>query len=592
MHQLNVSMTDNLQNKEIIAETHSSFPGKQQNQDDSSLKHPIQTPNKQHPKKRTFSETHDENEDSNYSEQLAQEDSQTKDLETSFLRHVIKQRSGNFPELKRRYDPKHQKESLIFDVISSNENTNRNKKLLQGAEWVSRNKMNNMLYENRVFYNGVEHRLLSRKKSKFNAEGDKKTTKVHENDDEFDINNLCHAESILKPISSLKDVVSHPNIKRTFLNDKIFNSLELQTALMIEKAKMESNVFNKYLSVFLGDDPLPYLESKIKLPEYDHHIDFEDDDDTGKIYLDINDLLKENIKEPANNEKVEDQKHQSEKPNTQIETAYSNDQSQRSIKEEPLVANVGSADGETAAAQQGDVVTTEEKLSLEPDSQVVTADYKNSHDLSNTDLNQEKQLDITAKSTDPEMASKRIEDTEEKSSANEKLSDPPHKESASVASDTGDEGKEVSNNTADESVIKGSDIESDDDLKEDEFFALPRYSKTTLQERLTNLTGYDTITNQQIDFSRQLTQILLQRNQEFIKNLIAIRMHLFKIERIRERIVKWGYEFSGIPEEDVEIPNVLTAVKRGLISASTNRSSASGIFASENQSGGEDEEEE
>ncbi|KAL6927313.1 hypothetical protein ACO0SA_003611 [Hanseniaspora valbyensis] len=224
-------------------------------------------------------------------------------MESSFLKHVIKQKSGNFPELKRRYDPNHAKKSHIFDVIASNENTNRNKKLLQGSEWVSRNKMTNMLYENRVFYNGVEHKLLSRTKSKFNADGGNDNNNNENSDsDEFDINKLCHAEDILKSISSLKDVVTHPTIKRTFLNDKVFNSLELQIALMIEKAKMESVVFNKYVSVFLGDDPLQYLEDKMKLPEYDHHIDFEnDDDDNEKFYLDINDLLRENTKETTTN---------------------------------------------------------------------------------------------------------------------------------------------------------------------------------------------------------------------------------------------------------------------------------------------------
>ena len=104
------------------------------------------------------------------------------EIESNFLRHIIKQRSGNFPELKRKYDPTEENQSVIYDIISSNENTNRNKKLLQGSEWVSRNKMNNMLYENRVFYNGVEHKLLSRKKSKFNAHAEninKKLSLIH-----------------------------------------------------------------------------------------------------------------------------------------------------------------------------------------------------------------------------------------------------------------------------------------------------------------------------------------------------------------------------------------------------------------------------
>ncbi|OBA25575.1 hypothetical protein HANVADRAFT_53830 [Hanseniaspora valbyensis NRRL Y-1626] len=582
-------------------------------------------------------------------EKDVEKDSAIKAMESSFLKHVIKQKSGNFPELKRRYDPNHAKKSHIFDVIASNENTNRNKKLLQGSEWVSRNKMTNMLYENRVFYNGVEHKLLSRAKSRFNTDGgndndnknDSKNNNEYSDNDEFDINKLCHAEDILKSISSLKDVVTHPTIKRTFLNDKVFNSLELQIALMIEKAKMESVVFNKYVSVFLGDDPLQYLEDKMKLPEYDHHIDFEnDDDDNEKFYLDINDLLRENTKETTTNKddgkivkntKTNDEKEEGEEDkdsnvskeknnsNKFVDEKESPVETQNKQSEIPTESVSVSKDDESHEAKTptnkeesenivaadensdinkigtGDVEKVEAKIDQEKTSYslkkpeeenniqsnsvettsapVVNEDLQNKNSGDSLPLNSN--LDQNLAASIPESANLEKKEEPEDVKMEEQENKADDKEEEKVEEDAEEEEEEEREEKEEE---------------EDTFFALPTYSKSTLQERLTNLIGYDTVTERQIDFSRQLTQILLQRNQEFIKNLIAIRMHLFKIERIRERIVKWGYEFSGIPEEDVEIPNVLTAVKRGLINASTNRSSVSGIAAPENQSGDEEEE--
>ncbi|XBW38174.1 hypothetical protein QEN19_003769 [Hanseniaspora menglaensis] len=508
--------------------------------------------NQSNGKKRSFSSIED-NED----------DIETKTAETEFLRHVIKQRSGNFPDLKRKYDTGHKHKSEIFDVISSNENTNRNKKLLQGSEWVSRSKMNTMLYENRVYYNGVEHKLLSRKKSKFNTNDNNESIQDY---DEFDINELCHAEDVLKPISSLKDVVTHPNIKRTFLNNKVFNFLELQTALMIEKAKIESVVFNNYVSVFLGDDPLPYLEDKMKLPVYDHHIDFEHSDDNGKIYLDINDLLRENTKDMQTN-------FAEDNVGVSANTAEQNLKIDHNTKKNLFCEN--SIERENISNTNVEVTDFDKSSQIGENLKDKKTERVELLEKQQNTTDEDKQnniADITNRNENDLQQTPLILDKAQFASVQPAL-------------------EKTTNQDSDKIESSESYNEKCDSDEEDPFFALPTYSKSTLQQRLVELTGYDSVTNQQIDFSRQLTQILLQRNQEFIKNMIAIRMHLFKVERIRERIVQWGYEFSGITEEDVEIPNVLTAVKRGLISASTNRSSLSGAVADENQSGGEEEDE-
>lgn len=546
------------------------------------------------------------------------------EIESNFLRHIIKQRSGNFPDLKRKYDSKQENQSVIYDIISSNENTNRNKKLLQGAEWVSRNKMNNMLYENRVFYNGVEHKLLSRKKSKFNTYDGHVDKKRKTEDTDFDLNVLTNAEDILKPISSLKDIVTHPTIKKTFMNVRVFNDLETQTALMIEKAKIESETLNDYVSVFLGDDPTAYLEDKMKLPEYDHHINFEKNDFNDKIYLDLEDVLRENGKDMALSEDEVEIEHvdkiEAESVDKEVEDGINqlNDQ----IRNAPVEEVQGVR--EAVDNNTGDEAIDKTNVHVQEDASTGTEDIKP------TELKDDKPVE-SATSTVPvieENHEAKVEDVEvDKSDSNDMhaiieksddiVSSKPNEDNA-LPTDTPDVETKTENEVSNQAEIpeqvavedqpveesKGHDeklthveveettnekpeLITDDinkstnsvfssDDEDDPFFGLPEYEKNTLNQRLFDLAEYDPDTTQQIAFSRQLTQILLQRNQEFIKNMVAIRQHFFKIERIRERLVKWGHEYSGVPEEDVEVPNVLTAVKRGLISASTNRTSISG----------------
>lgn len=543
------------------------------------------------------------------------------EIESNFLRHIIKQRSGNFPDLKRKYDSKQENQSIIYDIISSNENTNRNKKLLQGAEWVSRSKMNNMLYENRVFYNGVEHKLLSRKKSKFNACDGHVNKRRKTEDTDFDLNVLTNAEDILKPISSLKDIVTHPTIKKTFMNVRVFNDLETQTALMIEKAKIESETLNDYVSVFLGDDPTAYLEDKMKLPEYDHHINFEKNDFNDKIYLDLEDVLRENGKnltlsedeaEEAAVDNVESKSVDKEvedgiiQLNDQIRNApvdeaqsvseaFDNNiggeavkRSDDHVKDEAFpetedvkpveIKNEKHVDYVTSTApaveenHEGRAENVEVDKSDSNDMHVI---IEKSEDIVSSKPNEDKPLPTDAETKEENKNSIQAEipnqvaiegNLDEESNVNTA------KQTLGGSDENIDEKPEIITNDNNKST--SSVFSSDDEY--DPFFGLPQYEKTTLNQRLFDLAEYDPDTTQQIAFSRQLTQILLQRNQEFIKNMVAIRQHFFKIERIRERLVKWGHEYSGVPEEDVEVPNVLTAVKRGLISASTNRTSISG----------------
>ena len=119
--------------------------------------------------------------------------------------------------------------------------------------------------------------------------------------------------------------------------------------------------------------------------------------------------------------------------------------------------------------------------------------------------------------------------------------------------------------------------------EEDPFFALPQLSNkdginllagdnTTATTTTTkNVPNNDISITEQMELTRQMTQIALQRNEEFIRNLLKIRNFLDKSTRIRERVLAWGKESAGVQDEGVTVPNVLRVVKRGLISISANK---------------------
>lgn len=106
---------------------------------------------------------------------------------------------------------------------------------------------------------------------------------------------------------------------------------------------------------------------------------------------------------------------------------------------------------------------------------------------------------------------------------------------------------------------------------EDPFFALPHVGGHAALLRLLPADNSPQIL-EDVETIRQLAQIALQRNEEFVRNLRKIRASLVKANRIRERILNWSREYSGLPEDGVTIPNALRVVKRGLISATTNMS--------------------
>lgn len=316
-----------------------------------------------------------------------------------FKHQIMVRLSGNYPPLNQSQN------GDIFPEIRG-ESSNRGNKLLQNSESVTYSKLRIKEHAAKVFYNGAEHKMLSRKRLKFDSSASY--------EDEDDLNEIVDVKSILSPISSLKDVVSHPSHSKTFRNP-VLRELALNNVLMVEKEQENVINYSKLLEIFLGDFPDALYEDRLKLPEYDHQLTFKEEEE-GESDLD------------------------SEK-NKQQKRKRKNDGDEEAFFSLPHFA-----DSETL-------------LSLIP---------KQFH--------------------------------------------------------TGDPTSPISTEITDD-----------------------------------------------IETTRQLAQIALQRNQEFIRNLQKIRNCIIKANRIKERILMWGKEFAGVSEEDITVPNALHVVKRGLISATTNQ---------------------
>lgn len=70
----------------------------------------------------------------------------------------------------------------------------------------------------------------------------------------------------------------------------------------------------------------------------------------------------------------------------------------------------------------------------------------------------------------------------------------------------------------------------------DPFFQLPNFTQNK---------SIESIDPQELEETRQLTQITLQRNQEFIRCLTKIRNGCVKVDKFKQNIYKWAKEMSG-----------------------------------------------
>lgn len=210
----------------------------------------------------------------------------------SFSRRVIREKSGNYPPLKRSLDG-----SMIY-LDAGGISSNRGNKLLQGSELVTRKKLNNSkpIDEERVYYNGSDHNLLQRRK-RICVSADGENEVGNEDDDEYDdLSNLVDVRRILTPISSLADVTKHDPVSRPF-KSKVLRDLAFQAILMVEREQDSVIRYAKLLEVFLGDYPQQLNEADLKLPNYDHNLRLPEEEDT-----DVEDKEKPELKEEEETE--------------------------------------------------------------------------------------------------------------------------------------------------------------------------------------------------------------------------------------------------------------------------------------------------
>ncbi|SCU93411.1 LAFA_0F16270g1_1 [Lachancea sp. 'fantastica'] len=187
-----------------------------------------------------------------------------------FTGAILREKSGNFPRLKRSRDG---------SVFSSTDGatTNRGNKLLQHAEGVKRTSLRNYdgSQEGHVFYNGSVHKLLAR--NRHNIEDNEDESSSGSN---VDLHELVDVRQILAPIASLEDIAKHPAVSKTF-QSSVFRGLALQAVLMIEKEQNNVVAFSNVLEAFLGDYPGSLAERTLELEEYDHNLSLRDSSTSG-----------------------------------------------------------------------------------------------------------------------------------------------------------------------------------------------------------------------------------------------------------------------------------------------------------------------
>ncbi|SCU92263.1 LAMI_0E09538g1_1 [Lachancea mirantina] len=177
----------------------------------------------------------------------------------AFVKAIYKHKSGNYPSLK------HSGDGFIFPAAEG-ATSNRGNKLLQGSEGISRSFLDDSteITEEKVFYNGSEHKLLGRKYV------DKIET------DNVDLHELVDVKRILTPMQSLGDVIDHPAVSRTFMST-ILEELAQRSVLMIEKEQINVIHYSKLLEVFLGNHPDTILEDTLQLVDYNHNLNLPDE---------------------------------------------------------------------------------------------------------------------------------------------------------------------------------------------------------------------------------------------------------------------------------------------------------------------------
>lgn len=108
----------------------------------------------------------------------------------------------------------------------------------------------------------------------------------------------------------------------------------------------------------------------------------------------------------------------------------------------------------------------------------------------------------------------------------------------------------------------------------DPFFALPNIAIDT---------NYG-LNPEDAEEARQLSQISLQRSEEFIRNLTSLRNGLVRAQTLKEKLLQWGKEINGDPDESdiyvAEKEAAAQAAQAAGVAPSGNNSNSNGSGAS------------
>ncbi|AOA64854.1 Histone deacetylase complex subunit [Komagataella phaffii CBS 7435] len=112
------------------------------------------------------------------------------------------------------------------------------------------------------------------------SKGEEAENESEDSEDDTDDNpfNLINVGEILEPIQDPTDIATRPTIRRTYdpKTSKNLQNLSLQTIQLIEKEQETVVQLFKLMDFFLGDDYNNFHPDHMKLPEYDHHLSFDD----------------------------------------------------------------------------------------------------------------------------------------------------------------------------------------------------------------------------------------------------------------------------------------------------------------------------
>lgn len=216
---------------------------------------------------------------------------------------------------KLRLDRTHQQYGSELSVTpTANPRSNRGSKLDPTSDTVNRMKISSnrsnykltsiemlnsstqqyeskLVYVNKEVEADLEERIKAQVEHEFGSDDEfalEYDTMVDEMDDPYmtrlnDVLNVLKYDQILKPISKPSDVVNINSISSIY-KEKYLENLSNETVAIIEQEQGTVNLLNGIMDVFLHDDPERILADNMNLPEYDHHLDLQNESTDSMVH--------------------------------------------------------------------------------------------------------------------------------------------------------------------------------------------------------------------------------------------------------------------------------------------------------------------